>query len=53
MPTLIPQATRIAAAGNKPKCIDEFIGRVNSQHDQIERRAHDIAGRLGRAGTAA
>ena len=35
MPTLIPQATRIAAAGNKPKCIDEFIGRVNSQHDQL------------------
>jgi hypothetical protein len=35
MPTLIPQATRIAAAGNKPKCIDEFIGRVNSEHDQL------------------
>jgi quercetin dioxygenase-like cupin family protein len=35
MPTLIPQATRTAAAGNKPKCIDEFIGRVNSKHDQL------------------
>lgn len=35
MPTLIPQATRIAAAGNKPKHIDEFIGRVNSKHDQL------------------
>jgi mannose-6-phosphate isomerase-like protein (cupin superfamily) len=35
MPTLIPQATRIAAAGNKPKCIDEFVGRVNSKHDQL------------------
>jgi len=30
MPTLIPQPTRIQAAGNKPKIIDEFIGRVNS-----------------------
>lgn len=31
MPTLIPTATRIEAAGNKPKLIDEYIGRVNSQ----------------------
>ena len=31
MPTLIPQATRITAAGNKPKLIDEYIGRVNSK----------------------
>jgi mannose-6-phosphate isomerase-like protein (cupin superfamily) len=30
MPTLIPQATRIQSAGNKPKLIDEYIGRVNS-----------------------
>lgn len=30
MPTLISQATRIEAAGNKPKLIDEYIGRVNS-----------------------
>src|SRR5438046_4062753 len=30
MPTLIAQPTRVAAAGNKPKLIDEFIGRVNS-----------------------
>ena len=30
MPTLITQPTRIAAAGNKPKLIDEFVGRVNS-----------------------
>ena len=30
MPTLIPQPTRIQAAGNKPKVIDEYIGRVNS-----------------------
>ena len=31
MPTLIAQATRITAAGNKPKLIDEYIGRVNSK----------------------
>jgi ethanolamine utilization protein EutQ len=31
MPTHIPQPTRIQAAGNKPKLIDEYIGRVNSK----------------------
>jgi ethanolamine utilization protein EutQ len=31
MPTLIPTPTRIQAAGNKPKLIDEYIGRVNSK----------------------
>ena len=31
MPTPIPQPTRIQAAGNKPKLIDEYIGRVNSK----------------------
>ena len=31
MPTLIAHATRIEAAGNKPKIIDEYIGRVNSE----------------------
>jgi ethanolamine utilization protein EutQ (cupin superfamily) len=30
MPTLISKPTRIEAAGNKPKIIQEFIGRVNS-----------------------
>lgn len=30
MPTLIAHPTRIEAAGNKPKLIDEYIGRVNS-----------------------
>ena len=30
MPTFIAQPTRIEAAGNKPKLIDEYIGRVNS-----------------------
>ena len=31
MVQLIQQPTRIQAAGNKPKLIDEYIGRVNSQ----------------------
>jgi ethanolamine utilization protein EutQ len=31
MPTLISQPTRIQAAGNKPKLIDEYIGRVNTK----------------------
>ena len=30
MPTLIPSPTHIEAAGNKPKRIEEFVGRVNS-----------------------
>ncbi len=30
MPTFIPKAITIEAAGNKPKSIEEFIGRVNS-----------------------
>ena len=35
MPRLIEQPTRITAAGNKPKLIEEFIGRVNSRHDEV------------------
>jgi mannose-6-phosphate isomerase-like protein (cupin superfamily) len=35
MPKLITQATRIQAAGNKPKLIDEYIGRVNSQSSDL------------------
>ena len=35
MPTLIAQPTRIAAAGNKPKQIEEFVGRVNSGHTAV------------------
>ncbi len=31
MPTLIAKPTRIEAAGNKPKLIDEYVGRVNSR----------------------
>ena len=30
MPTLIEKATVIKAAGNKPKVIEEYIGRVNT-----------------------
>ncbi|HXQ26236.1 MAG TPA: hypothetical protein VN822_07505 [Candidatus Acidoferrales bacterium] len=30
MPTLIEKPTRIEAAGTKPKIIEEFVGRVNS-----------------------
>jgi mannose-6-phosphate isomerase-like protein (cupin superfamily) len=35
VPTLILQPTRIASAGNKPKLIDEYIGRVNSQDSAV------------------
>ena len=31
MPRLIEQPTRVAAHGNMPKLIEEFIGRVNTQ----------------------
>jgi len=35
MPTLIAGPTRIVAAGNMPKQIEEFIGRVNSHDDSV------------------
>jgi quercetin dioxygenase-like cupin family protein len=35
MPTLIEKPSVIAAAGNKPKIIEEFIGRVNSKTDAL------------------
>jgi mannose-6-phosphate isomerase-like protein (cupin superfamily) len=35
MPTLIEKPSVIAAAGNKPKIIEEFIGRVNSRTDAV------------------
>jgi len=35
MPRLITQPTRIASAGNKPKLIDEFVGRVNSATEAL------------------
>jgi len=35
MPLLIPAPTVIAAAGNKPKRIEEYAGRVNSGHERV------------------
>jgi mannose-6-phosphate isomerase-like protein (cupin superfamily) len=35
MPTFIPAPKIIQAAGNKPKVIEEFIGRVNSQTEAV------------------
>lgn len=35
MPKLIASPTRIRAAGNKPKLIDEFIGRISSQTQDV------------------
>jgi ethanolamine utilization protein EutQ (cupin superfamily) len=35
MPTLIASPTRVTAAGNKPKLIDEYVGRVNSATDAV------------------
>jgi len=35
MPHLIAQPTRIPAAGNKPKLIDEYVGRVTNEEDRL------------------
>ncbi len=35
MPIHIPAPTRVAAAGNKPKIIEEYVGRVNSGTDAV------------------
>ena len=35
MPELIAQPTRVAAAGNVPKLIDEYVGRVNTGSDGV------------------
>ncbi len=35
MPTFIEKPTRITAAGNKPKIIEEVVGRVNSKTDVL------------------
>ena len=35
MPTLIEKSTRISAAGNKPKLMEEIVGRVNSKTDAV------------------
>ena len=35
MPKLIESPTVIQAAGNKPKSIEEYAGRVNSGHENV------------------
>src|SRR5579883_99894 len=35
VPTRIEAPTRVEAAGNKPKLIDEYVGRVNSATDAV------------------
>ena len=35
MPTLISSPTRMAAAGNKPKIIEEYVGWANTGHAHI------------------
>ena len=35
MPTFIQQPSIVQAAGNKPKIIEEYVGRVNSKTDGV------------------
>jgi len=35
MPELIEKPTRIEPPGNKPKLIDEYVGRVNSETEAV------------------
>jgi ethanolamine utilization protein EutQ len=35
MPSLIEQPARVEAAGNKPKLIDEYFGRVNTRSADV------------------
>ena len=35
MPTLIESPTRVTAAGNKPKLIDEYVGQVNTREGRL------------------
>ena len=35
MPTLIERATRVQAAGNLPKIIDEYVGHLNTRQSGI------------------
>ncbi|HKD81330.1 MAG TPA: cupin [Candidatus Angelobacter sp.] len=42
MPTLIEHPTRIQAAGNMPKLIDEYVGRVNTPGSTPD----SVAGRI-------
>src|ERR1700689_4291889 len=34
-PTLIGKPARVSAAGNKPKLIDEYVGRANSDTPEV------------------
>jgi mannose-6-phosphate isomerase-like protein (cupin superfamily) len=35
MPYLVSSPTRVTAAGNKPKLIEEFVGRVNNGESRL------------------
>ena len=35
MPTLITAPVRVEAAGNKPKLIDEYVGRQSTGHETV------------------
>lgn len=35
MPHLIEAPTRVEAVGNRPKLIDEYVGRVNTDEDRL------------------
>ena len=35
MPVIIKTPTRIQSAGNKPKIIEEYVGRVNTKNSEI------------------
>ena len=35
MPELIPNPSRVEAAGTKPKLIDEYVGHINSGEDRV------------------
>jgi mannose-6-phosphate isomerase-like protein (cupin superfamily) len=35
VPVLIPGPVRVEAAGNKPKLIDEYVGRVTTGHQGV------------------
>jgi hypothetical protein len=48
MPDLVEKPTIIAAAGNLPKRIAEYVGRVNSSTAGCEHRAHGGSGGLDR-----
>lgn len=44
MPQLIASPTRIEAAGNKPKIIHEYVGRVNNAEERLSIARMDSPG---------